>query len=257
MVDKPHILVTNDDGIDSNGLYHLVNELQKFANVSVVAPEKQQSAVGHMLTISKPLRATKFYRNGSVFGYAVNGSPTDCVKLAISAILTKKPDLIISGINFGQNTSVNILYSGTVAAATEGCLAGIPSVAISLATYHIEYDCKFPAELSSKIIQKLFFESKIQFKLLNINIPALPPNELKGIRFTHCGNSYWNDRYERRIDPFGREYYWFAGEYIPSNDEGSDDWAINNGFVSITPINFTFTDFDLLEKLKEVQFSSL
>lgn len=254
MEGKPHILVTNDDGIDSNGLFQLVNELQKFSVVSVVAPDRQQSAVGHMLTISKPLRVTKFYRNGAIFGYSVNGSPSDCVKLALSSILPQKPDLIVSGINYGQNTSVNILYSGTVAAATEGCLAGIPSIAISLSTYDVDYDCKYPAELSSKIIQKLFFESRIPFKLLNVNIPALPPSKIKGIRITHCGNSYWNDKYERRVDPFGREYFWFAGEFIPSSDEGSDDWAVKNGFVSVTPINFTFTDFSLLEKLQSINF---
>lgn len=251
------ILATNDDGIDSNGLFHLVKSLEEFAEVKVVAPDKQQSAVGHMLTISKPLRVAKFYRNGEVFGYAVNGSPSDCVKLALSTLLDRKPDLIVSGINYGQNTSVNILYSGTVAAATEGCLAGIPSIAISLGTYDLEFDCKFPAELSSKIIKKLLNEQKLQFKLLNINIPALPPSEIKGIRVTHCGNAYWKDNYVKRVDPFGRDYYWFAGEFVPSDDEGSDDWAIANGFVSITPVNFSFTDYSLIEKMNEVSFDGL
>ncbi|MGB9772100.1 MAG: 5'/3'-nucleotidase SurE [Candidatus Kapaibacteriota bacterium] len=254
MSEKPNILLTNDDGIDSNGLFSLVLELRKIANVIVVAPDRQQSAVGHMLTISKPLRVFKFYRNGEIFGYAVNGSPTDCVKLALSSILNFKPDLIVSGINYGQNTSVNILYSGTVAAATEGCLAGIPSIAISLATYNLDYDCQFPAELSRKIIQKLFLEHRIPFKLLNINIPAMSAAEIKGIRFTHCGNSYWNDKYEKRVDPFGREYFWFAGEYVADDNDGSDDWAVKNGFVSITPISFNFTDFSILEKFKEVIF---
>ncbi|MCX7908839.1 MAG: 5'/3'-nucleotidase SurE [Ignavibacteria bacterium] len=254
MLEKPLIFVTNDDGIDSNGLYQLVKELRTIGEVIVVAPDHQQSAVGHMLTISKPLRFSKFFRNGEIFGFAVNGSPSDCVKLALSSILPRKPDILVSGINYGKNTSINILYSGTVAAATEGYLAGIPSIAISLSTYDINYDCKFPAILSRKIIQNLFFETKLKFKLLNVNIPAIPETQLKGIMITHCSNSYWNDKYEKRVDPFGREYYWFAGEYVSnSDDEGSDDWALKNGFVSITPISFNFTDFSLLNELKKIE----
>lgn len=253
MENTPLILVTNDDGIDSNALYLLVNELKQIARVVVVAPDHQQSAVGHMLTISKPLRVNKFFRDGEIFGYSVNGSPSDCVKLAISSILERKPDLLVSGINYGQNTSINILYSGTVAAATEGCLAGIPSIAISLSTYDLNYDCSFAAQLSRSIIEQLCFQSKIKFNLLNINIPAIPKNQIRGIKFTRCSNSYWNDKYERRVDPFGREYFWFAGEYVSKDDEESDDWAIRNGYVSITPISFNFTDFKLLEQMKKIE----
>ncbi len=251
-MDKPLILVTNDDGIDSEGLYKLVKELNHIGNVVVVAPDHQQSAVGHSLSIAKPLRINKFHRNGVVLGYAINGSPTDCVKLALSTILDNTPDLIVSGINYGQNTSINILYSGTVAAATEGYLVGIPSVAVSLTTYDTSFDSSYAAILTTEIIRNyLNFKGKFN-TLLNVNIPALPKEKIKGIKITKCSNSYWNDKYERRIDPFGREYFWFAGEYCSIDDDpDSDDWALKNGYVSITPIRYSFTDFELIEKLQK------
>lgn len=245
------ILVTNDDGIDSEGLFALVKELNKISEVIVVAPDRQQSAVGHLLTIAKPLRVTKFHRNGIMLGYSVNGSPSDCVKLALSSLLERTPDAIVSGINFGKNTSINILYSGTVAAATEGYLVGIPSMAVSLATYDTSFDCSYAAELSAKILVKYLNLTQNSNTLLNINIPALPKYQIKGVQLTRCSNSYWNDKYEKRIDPFGRVYYWFAGEFKAQDDEfGTDDWALNNGFVSITPINYSFTDLEFLDRLR-------
>lgn len=250
-MEKPLILATNDDGIDSEGLYALVKELNQIGNVIVVAPDHQQSAVGHSLSIAKPLRKSKFHRNGVMLGYAINGSPTDCVKLALSTILDKPPDLIVSGINYGQNTSINILYSGTVAAATEGYLVGIPSIAVSLATYDISVDCSYAAFLTKQIIRNyLDFHERFN-TLLNLNIPALPKEKIKGIKITKCSNSFWNDKYERRFDPFGREYFWFAGEYCSNdNDPDTDDWALKNGYVSITPIRYSFTDFELMKKLQ-------
>lgn len=244
------ILITNDDGIYSKGLLALVKEITKFSQVVVVAPERQQSAVGHLLTISKPLRVNKFHRDGVLLGYSVNGSPCDCVKLALSNILTRKPDAIVSGINFGKNTSVNVIYSGTVAAATEGYLVGIPSIAISLATYDTTFDCTFAAELSSKILKKYLELPFNTNSFLNVNIPAIPKEQIKGIQLTSCSNSRWNDKYEERIDPFGRPYFWFAGEFVANDSEiGTDDWAIKNRYVSITPIRYSLTDFEILEKL--------
>lgn len=246
------ILVTNDDGIYSNGLFALVKELNKIGKVIVVAPERQQSAVGHLLTIAKPLRVNEVYQNGVMFGYSVNGSPSDCVKLAISMLCKRTPDAIVSGINFGKNTSINILYSGTVAAATEGYLVGIPSMAVSLSTYDQTFDCTYSAELTSKILLEFLNIPESKKILLNVNIPAIPKEQIKGIQITRSSNAYWSDKYERRIDPFGREYYWFAGEYLVSDDEtGTDDWALNNGYVSITPIHFSFTNFELLEKIRK------
>jgi len=181
---EPLILVTNDDGIDSPGLYALAKAMKKLGNVVIAAPDTQQSAVGHALTVARPLRITKFKRH-KIEGFAINGTPADCVKLAISAILKRKPDLVVSGINFGQNTSVNILYSGTVSAATEGMLLNIPSIAISLASYDLKSDCSVAAYYARTAAKKLLKNPIAKGTLLNINVPALPKDEIKGIKITH------------------------------------------------------------------------
>jgi len=247
------ILVTNDDGIDAPGILALVLAMKKLGKVIVAAPDRQQSAVGHALTVSKPLRITKYKGFGKeVEGYAINGTPSDCVKLAISAILGKKPDLVISGINHGQNTSVNILYSGTVSAATEGMLLGVPSIAVSLSAFEYSADCSVAAEFALEISKKLLENKLPKGTFLNVNVPYLTKEEIKGIKITRHSNSHWDDFYEKRTDPFGRDYYWFSGKYKTEDEElDSDDVAIKNGYVSITPIHYDFTDYNALEKLKK------
>lgn len=240
---KPNILVTNDDGIDSPGIYALVKALKRIGNVFVVAPDRQQSAVGHALSVSQPLRVTKFHRNGEMFGYAVTGTPSDCVKIAISSLIKEKLDLVVSGINHGSNTSINVLYSGTVSAATEGMLGGIQSMAISMADYTWDGDCTPSAEYAVVIAQKLLESPLPAGTILNVNVPALPLGQIKGIRSTQLSNSVWNDSYDKRTDPFGRDYYWFAGEYkIFDKSENSDDGAVLAGYVALTPMRFDFTD---------------
>jgi 5'-nucleotidase len=249
-----NILVTNDDGIDSPGIFALVHALKGLGKVVVAAPDRQQSAVGHALTVSKPLRAINFHRNGEMFGYAINGTPSDSVKLAVSTLLDKKPDLVVSGINHGQNTSINILYSGTVSAATEGMLIGIPSIAVSLASYSLSADCSVAADISVEIAKKVLKNGLPKGTLLNINIPALPKNKIKGMKITRQSDSLWNDHYEKRVDPFGRDYYWFSGEYkvVDKNIE-TDDAALLAGYVSITPIQFKFTNNDAITKLRYLE----
>jgi 5'-nucleotidase len=250
-IDSPKILVTNDDGIDSPGIFALVKALKKIGDIIVVAPDRQQSAVGHALTVSDPLRVTSFHRNGEMFGYAINGTPSDCVKLACSALLDFKPSLVVSGINHGQNTSINVLYSGTVSAATEGMLRGISSIAVSLSSYSLNSDCTVAAEYATEISKRILETGLPKGILLNVNVPTLPKNEIKGIKYTHQSKSVWEDFYEKRTDPFGRDYYWFSGEYItPDDDPDSDDSAIRDGYVSITPLHFQFTEYNFLENLK-------
>ena len=250
--DKPLILVTNDDGIDSPGIYALAKAMKELGDVVVAAPDRQQSAVGHALTVAQPLRITKFKRH-KMIGHAINGTPADCVKLAISAILKRKPDLVISGINHGQNTSVNILYSGTVSAATEGMLLKIPSIAISLASYDLQSDCSIAARYAKLAASKLLKNPLEPGTLLNINVPALPEEQIKGVKITHHSDSCWDDFYEKRIDPFGRDYYWFSGIYkINDNTIAADDVAINEGYVSITPIHFDFTNYNEMKKLESI-----
>ncbi|MBI5325575.1 MAG: 5'/3'-nucleotidase SurE [Ignavibacteriae bacterium] len=245
------ILVTNDDGIDSPGIFALVHSMKRLGKVVVVAPDRQQSAVGHALTVSDPLRVVPFHRNGEMFGYAINGTPSDCVKLAMSSLLNEKPNLVVSGINHGQNTSINILYSGTVSAATEGMLLGIPSIAVSLASYSLKADCSVAAEFSYKIATKVLKSGLPDGTLLNVNVPSLQKDKIKGLKITRQSDSQWNDHYEKRTDPFGRDYYWFSGEYkVIDKDLATDDAALLAGYVSVTPIQFKFTNYDAINKLK-------
>jgi 5'-nucleotidase len=256
MAELIKILITNDDGIDSPGISALVHEIKKFGEPIVIAPDRQQSAVGHALTVAKPLRATPFHRNGEMFGFAINGTPSDSVKLALSALLTEKPDLLISGINHGPNTCINVLYSGTVSAATEGMLLGIPSIAISIDSYDYRTDCSIAAEYATYIARNVVRMGLPKDTLLNVNVPNLPKDEIKGIKITRLGRNIWSDNYERRIDPWGRAYYWFAGELDnEDDDENTDLNALRNGFVSVTPVKYQFGNQDdvVLNKLRTIE----
>ena len=240
---RPLILITNDDGINAPGIEILKNSLENIGEVIVVAPDTQRSAVSSALTISKPLRVNKFYKNGMFFGYSVDGNPTDCVKLALSNLLDRKPDLVVSGINHGKNTSINVLYSGTVAGATEGILAGINSIAISYSSHALNTDLDFSGQYCLTLARNLLNNHQRRKVLLNVNVPNLPTDEVKGVRLTRLSSSKWNDRYERRHDPFGNEYYWFAGEYqITEADIDTDDGAVEAGYISVSPISLNLYD---------------
>ncbi len=247
------ILVTNDDGIGAPGLAALVEALTRVGHVAVVAPDRQQSAVGHALTVSEPLRAFAVPWEGTELCYAVNGTPADCVKLAVTALLPWRPDVVLSGINHGRNTAVNILYSGTVSAATEAALLGIPAIAISLDTYAMAADFRAAAAVAVRLVEVLPQLQLPERTLLNVNVPALPPEHIRGIRVTHQGRSLWRDWYERRQDPWGREYFWLAGEYeLCDGDPDADDVALVQGYISITPIRFELTDTATAQRLKGV-----
>lgn len=252
---KPRILITNDDGIEANGIYALALELRKIGDIIVVAPDRQQSAVGHALTVNAPVRVTPFHRNGVLFGYAVTGTPADCVKLAVRKLLDHPPDLIISGINHGANTAVNILYSGTVSAATEGMLFGIPSAAISVDTLDEQFDCSCAAYFARIIANFLLTHPLPAGTFLNVNVPALPMEQIKGIRFTRQGTAYWIDDYEELTDPHGQKLFWIKGKYIVPEDDppDTDDAALQAGYVSVTPIRYQLTDEDLLKTLQEIE----
>jgi 5'-nucleotidase len=246
-----NILVTNDDGIDSPGILALVSALRDIATVIVVAPDRQQSAVGHALTVSTPLRVTRFTRNNEFFGLAVDGTPADCVKLAFSHLIEDKIDMVVSGINHGYNTAINVLYSGTVSAATEGLLLGVPSIAVSLGSFRWDENCTVAAQ-TAKYIASRYHELEVPSgTLLNVNVPALPEHQIKGIKITQQGHGEWIDKYEKRLDPMGREYYWIRGEYrnLDGNPH-SDDVAVSEGYIAVTPVCFRLTDYATLEKLK-------
>lgn len=252
------ILISNDDGIDSPGIKAIADELKSIANVFVVAPDRQRSAVGQALTIDQALRAIPYKLGEGITAWAVNGTPADCVKLALCELLPIKPDLVVSGINLGQNTSINMLYSGTVAAATEGLLFGIKSMAISLADFRADADCSVAAKYGKIIANKMFNMELPEGVLLNVNVPKCNESDIRGIKITDYSNSVWIDKYEKRIDPFGREYYWFAGEYkINDSRHNADDIAVHNHYVSITPIKREFTNSQLVVEFENLWQDSI
>ena len=243
-------MISNDDGIDAPGIFALVLEMRKIAQVTVVAPDKQQSAVGHAITMNSPLRALPFRKNGEFFGYAVDGTPADAVKLGVRFLLKEKPDLLISGINHGSNTAINILYSGTVSAATEGTVLGIPSIAVSLTT-HDQADFSYAAGFAARLAQRVVAEGLPPGTLLNVNVPAVPEEQISGVRVTRQGSSTWEDAFDVRRDPAGREYFWLTGSMaIKDTDPETDQIAVRENFISVTPIHYELTDRVLLERMK-------
>ncbi len=253
--ETPLILITNDDGIDSPGIFALYQAMKPLGRIIVVAPDKQQSAVSSSLTIQKPIKVNKKYINDEFFGFAVDGTPTDCVKLAFFSLLEEKPDLVISGINHGLNTSINVLYSGTVSGAIEGMLMDVNAIAVSHASHSTKKDLTAAADVAGKIAKEILNSDDYNKKyLLNINIPDINPLEIKGIKITRLSNSQWIDKFDKRFDPYGNEYYWFTGEYIVNDDDPEcDDNAVNNGFISVSPLSIDFTDYNSLNDLKRFE----
>jgi 5'-nucleotidase len=245
-----HILICNDDGIDAPGIYALAQELKKIARVTIVAPDRQQSAVGHAITMQYPLRSMPFTKNGEFFGYAVKGTPADAVKLAVKQLLKDPVDLCISGINQGSNTAINIMYSGTVSAATEGTILGIPSIAVSLTTYE-EADFSVAAKFAVRLAQVVAEKGLPVGTLLNVNVPHLPEEKIRGVKITSQGRSSWDDTFDVRSDPAGREYFWLTGHMnITDTDPETDQVAITEGYISVTPIHYDLTNAGFIPELK-------
>ncbi|MFQ5750748.1 MAG: 5'/3'-nucleotidase SurE [bacterium] len=244
------ILLTNDDGINAPGLAALYRQLKQIGEVTVVAPDSERSAVGHAITLSDPLRVWNYEKNGEFFGYAVNGTPADCVKIAHWALLENKPDLLVSGINLGSNTGINVIYSGTVSAATEGTILNIPSFAISLTTYtnaDFTYAAKFARKLAIKVLEKGLPEGTF----LNVNVPPVLEEEIQGVEITRQGRANYRERFDKRVDPQNRVYYWLTGKKVQlENDLTIDDCAIMNNKVSITPLHYELTNKSYLDELK-------
>jgi 5'-nucleotidase len=252
-MDKKLILLTNDDGIESEGIYSLYKIFSAGSDfeVKIIAPEFERSAVGHAITVFDPIWVKKEYRDGAFYGFGVNGTPADCVKL-YQELLGAKPDLLVSGINRGSNVGENIIYSGTVSAATEGISDGIPSIAVSIDSY-AEPDYSFTAGFTKKIAAMLLEDRFLPDKtLLNINVPDLPPEKIKGVKITSQSDAKFKDYFLKRSDPRGRDYYWMDGEFIEITrcDEG-DYCAIKNGYISITPLHYDMTDYNKIKHFKK------
>lgn len=248
------ILITNDDGIYSEGIFALASALKKAGNVTVVAPDTQRSAVGHAITIADPLRVVTANRNGKFFGYAASGTPADCVKLGIKSIMKKRPDLVVSGINLGGNLGYNILYSGTVSGATEGALLGIPSVAVSLNTF-TKPDFSAAAAFAGKLARLLKKRKLPPGTLLNVNLPNIPASRIKGTRVANQSRTSFNDWFDKRVDPHGNTYYWMTGDFKSRDaDRASDLNAVRAGYISVTPIQFDLTDYKFIPELENWKF---
>lgn len=251
---EPLILITNDDGIDAPGIYELAATLKKLGRIFIVAPDKQQSAVSSALTIQRPLKVFERYKDNEFFGYAVDGTPTDCIKLAFFSLLEEKPDLVVSGINHGRNTSINVLYSGTVSGAIEGMLMGVNSIAVSHASHDTKKDLSAATKSVYNIAKEILESNEHSRLLININVPDIDPAEIKGTKVTRLSDSQWIDKFDKRFDPYGNVYYWFTGEYfINDDDPDCDDNALKAGYISISPLTINFTDYTQLEKLKYLE----
>jgi len=249
------ILLSNDDGFNAPGLQALRAEIAKISDVVVVAPETEQSAVGHAITLSSPLKTRKVTENGALVGYAVNGTPADCIKIAVTILLDEPPELVISGINLGGNLGTCAIYSGTVSAATEAALMGIPAIAVSLNTF-VEPDFTPAAEFVRKFVPLLLKKGLPAGISLNINVPAVPRNEIAGVAITRQGKSRVIETFDKRVDPRNNTYYWLAGEMrLDEVDEGTDCVMVSRNHISITPIHSDLTHYQSLEGLKDWKIS--
>lgn len=245
------ILLTNDDGIYAEGIYALYSALEKLGRVTVVAPDSQKSSVGHGITLSHPIWYSKVNRKGKFFGYAISGTPADCVKFGKSVIFKEKPDVVVSGINLGQNDGCSVFYSGTVAGAREGALLGIPSVAVSLATF-MNPSYEGAASVSAQIVKNLKKYKLPKGTFLNVNVPNVAKSRLKGVRMTRQGVVPIHGAFRKRFDPSLREYYWMTGR-MPSKgrDLNIDTQALSRDYVTVTPIHSDSTNYAILNDLKK------
>jgi len=243
------ILISNDDGIHAKGLQVLAETLHEIGKVVVVAPDREQSGTGHSITVHRPLRVEKTKISGlDIEAWALDGTPSDCVKLAIEDLLSEPPDIVVSGINSGPNLGTDVLYSGTVSAAIEGAINGFTSVAVSLASY--SYRNFKPSGIFLRNFISRFEKNGLpRGALININVPGV--ERPLGVKVTHLGDRRYVNIFEKRVDPRGRAYYWMAGEPLETeNTVGTDVEAIKENYISITPLHFDLTDYVALEQLK-------
>ena len=250
--EEPIILVTNDDGVTALGIKSMIDAVKHLGKVVVVAPDKPQSGMGHAITIGQPLRLTKVDIFEGIEAYACSGTPVDCVKLAVDKILNRKPDICISGINHGANHSINVIYSGTMSAAMEAAIESIPAVGFSLLDYAADADFSASKYFVTNIVSKVLNGNYNEHFLLNVNIPKLPLKEIKGAKICKQAYAKYKESFLERIDPHGRKYYWLTGEFVNFDEsENTDDWALNNGYVSVVPVQFDLTNYAVLQQLEK------
>lgn len=257
MSKKPLILVTNDDGISAPGIRALIDVMKQLGDVVVVAPDSPQSAMGHAITINNTLFINKVNFDSEVKEeYSCSGTPVDCVKLAVHEILKQKPDLCVSGVNHGSNSSINVIYSGTMSAAVEAGIEGIPAIGFSLLDYDWNADFE-PIKNSIKTIASQVLENGLpEGVILNVNFPKLKEKELKGMKVCRQAKAFWKEEFDKRKTPQGKDYYWLTGEFINQDKgEDTDEWALANGYISIVPVQFDLTAHHAIQKLNTYKFN--
>lgn len=249
---KPVILVTNDDGINAPGIRALVDAVRGLGKIIVVAPDKPQSGMGHAITIGQLLRLQKSNVFEGIEAYSCSGTPVDCVKIAVDKVLHRKPDLCISGINHGSNHSINVIYSGTMSAALEASIESIPSIGFSLTDLSIDADFTAAGRYARIIVEKLLSGKALDKHLcLNVNIPAVSEKLIKGIKICRQAYAKYQEEFDERKDPHGKKYYWLTGEFV-NFDKGKDTdvWALKNNYVSVVPVQFDLTNYQLKQQLE-------
>lgn len=257
MSKKPLILVTNDDGITAPGLRTLIEIMNTLGEVVVVAPDSPQSGMGHAITVN----STLFVENvkldqGLQLEYSCSGTPADCVKLAVNQILNRKPDLCVSGINHGSNSSINVIYSGTMSAAIEAGIEGIPAIGFSLLDYSWNANFETAKPFVKSIAENVLKEGLPRDVILNVNIPNVSDHELKGIKICRQARAHWEEEFDRRTNPQGRVYYWLTGKFVNfDHGEDTDEWALKNGYISVVPVQFDLTAHHCIQTLNTWNFN--
>jgi 5'-nucleotidase len=258
MSKRPLILVTNDDGITAPGLRTLIAVMKTIGDVVVVAPDSPQSAMGHAITINSTLHVEKVtIDDGNQDEYSCSGTPADCVKLGVREVLNRKPDLCVSGINHGSNSSINVIYSGTMSAALEAGIEGIPAIGFSLLDYNWSANFEHCKSFVKTIAENVLKNGLPNGVVLNVNIPNIEAKAIKGIKICRQAKANWVEEFDKRTNPMGREYYWLTGKFINlDNGEDTDEWALENNYVSIVPVQFDLTAHHAIQNLNTWKFNA-
>ncbi|WP_298157285.1 5'/3'-nucleotidase SurE [Flavobacterium sp.] len=250
MTQRPLILVTNDDGILAPGIRMLISIMKEIGDVVVVAPDKPQSAMGHAITINNTLYLNKISAEDELLEYSCSGTPVDCVKLAVNEILHRKPDLCVSGINHGSNSSINVIYSGTMSAAVEAGIEGIPAIGFSLLDYDWNADFGQARKFIYKIAAHVLENGLSNGTILNVNIPKLQEADIKGIKICRQAKAIWMEKFDKRQTPQGKDYYWLTGEFVNQDSgEDTDEWALANHYISVVPVHYDMTAHYAIQEL--------
>ena len=253
---RPLILVTNDDGINAPGIRTLISVVKNIGDVIVVAPDSPQSGMGHAITINSTLHSSRITpKNSEIIEYSCSGTPADCVKLAINELMPRKPDLCVSGINHGSNSSINVIYSGTMSAAIEAGIEGVPAIGFSLLDYSWNADFSQSKDFIRNITLNALNNGIPKGVVLNVNIPAVKKSDIKGVKICRQAKAYWVEEFDKRKNPLGQEYYWLTGKFVNKDQgEDTDEWALKNNYISIVPVEFDLTAHHAIQGLNEWDF---